>query len=67
MSRVDDQIRIILKRKDLTKDEKLKKMYVLVRKSRPQWDKYDVYETCKSMYEKHRRIKTMRDDEYVIY
>ncbi len=68
MSRVDDLINIILKRSDLTKTEKLEKMYILIRKNRPKWNKYEVFEVCNIKYKDYQRMKQkIKNDEFVIY
>lgn len=48
----------------LTKVEKLKKMYVFMRKSRPTNDKEDVYKYCKYFYEEMNKGKKKNDSYY---
>ena len=55
--------KIVLDR-NLTKVDKLKKMYIYVREIIPDKKKEDVYEYCKHYYEKNKQSKMKNDSFY---
>ncbi len=54
--------KIVLDR-NLTKVEKLKKMYIYMREERPREKKEDIYEYCKYYYEK-KKIGKVKNESY---
>lgn len=53
-----NELSYLIKNKSLTKKEKLKRMYIIVRNERDDLDKEEAYDFCVYFYEK--RVKQLR-------
>ncbi len=63
MSLLND-LSCIIKTKSLTKKEKLKKMYILVRNERDDLDKEDAYDFCVYYFDKIQKQNRQRSDSF---
>ena len=54
----------IIKNKSLTKKEKLRKMYIIVRNERDDLDKEEAYDFCIYYYEKRLNLNKKQSDSF---
>ncbi len=59
-----NELSVIIKNKSLTKKEKLKKMYILVRNERDDLDKEEAYDFCLYYYEKRLKKYNQSSDSF---
>lgn len=60
-----NELSYVIKNNSLTKKEKLKRMYILVRSERDDLDKEEAYDFCVYFYEKRKKqSRAMSDSSY---